>query len=166
MLLRKIIGENLKEYRKRINLSQHDVADKTGMEQKTISKIENYLENIGVDKLDQLCKGLGIHSYELVVNPEEITVRALLEQKVFVKGIIFMLYQYYLQMSTVFNEEISSQPLQTYGIGIKDGCMPCIEDICTDKAFVESLVNLCNIHQVSPDHLIDVIEDALFESKL
>ena len=162
-MLRKIIGDNLKRFRKRTNLSQHEVALKTGMEQKTISKIENYLENIGIDKLDQLCRGLEISPYELLIDPREITEMDLMVKRIFSKGVIVMLYRYHLLLSTVYNKEISDQPYKTYGIGMGKQSIPCIKDICTDKAFVESLVHLCNLYQVSPEHLINVIDDAMLE---
>ena len=162
-MLRKVIADNLKGYRKNLQCSQHAIADKSDMEQKDISKIENYVENIGVDKIDQLCKGLGIHPYELVIDPDEISAKDLLGKKCFAKGVILLLYQYYLLFSRIYNEEISKMPYETYGIAIKDQSVPCIKDISTDKAFVEGLVDLCNIHQVSPEHLLDVIENALIE---
>ena len=135
------------------------------MEQKDISKIENYVENFGVDKLDQLCKGLEIRPYELVINFGEIAVKDLLKKKFFTKGVIIMLYQYYLLLSRICDTEISDQEFDVYGIGVKNQSVPCIKNVSTNQSFVQSLVNLCNANQVSPDHLMDVIEDALFENE-
>ena len=72
MLLRRTIGINLRRCREKLHLSQHAVAEKCGLEQKDISKIENYVENVGVDKIDQICKGLGIKPSDLMTDPDKI----------------------------------------------------------------------------------------------
>ena len=164
-MLRKVIGENLKSCRKRMNLSQYGVADLSDMEQKTISKIENYMENIGVDKLDQLCNGLGIHPYELVIYLTEIKAGDLLEKICFSKGVIEMLWQYYKIVSNILNEEICPVAYRTYGIGLEGKELPCVQDLSTDEQFVESVIALCNANQVSSDQLLYVIEDALYENE-
>lgn len=51
--------------------------------------------------------------------------------------------------------------IDTYGIGLTDCENLSIEDISTDKDFVDNLVNLCNRFQVDPIHLFDVVEDAV-----
>ena len=165
MLLRKVIGENLKSCRKRMNLSQYGVADLSNMEQKTISKIENYMENIGIDKLDQLCNGLCIHPYELVIKLGEIRTRDLLEKILFSKGVIEMLLQYYKIVSDILNVEIGSVAYRTYGIGLEGKELPCVRDLSINEQFVESVIALCNANQVSPDQLLYVIEDALYENE-
>lgn len=164
MLLRKVIGNRLKYYRKRYDLSQHDVADKCNMDQKDISKVENHVDNIGVDKIDQICKGLQLHAYEMVIDFGEISVKDLLTKCVFTKEVVVMLYQYYMLMSRMLDED-SNRTYQAYGIGIVGQSVPCIKDISTDERFVQSLVDLCNLHCVNPVHLIDVIEDALHEKE-
>ena len=75
-----------------------------------------------------------------------------------------MLYQYYMLMSRMLDED-SNRTYQAYGIGIVGQSVPCIKDISTDERFVQSLVDLCNLHGVNPVHLIDVIEDALHEKE-
>lgn len=160
-MLRKTIGINLKRCREKLHLSQHAVAEKCGLEQKDISKIENYVENVGVDKIDQICKGLGICPYELMIAPDEISAKDLLEKKFFMKGVFSLLY--YMLSSQIHNEEISSKPYTSYGIGVSDNSVPCIEDISTDKDFVEGLVKLCNTFQLDPIHLKEYIEDSLIK---
>ena len=164
MLLRKVIGNRLKYYRKRYDLYQHDVADNCNMDQKDISKVENHVDNIGVDKIDQICKGLRLHAYELVIDFGEISVKDFLTKCVFTKEVVVMLYQYYMLMSRMLDED-SNRTYQAYGIGIVGQSVPCIKDISTDERFVQSLVDLCNLHGVNPVHLIDVIEDALHEKE-
>ena len=159
-MLRKTIGINLKRIREKMGLSQHTVADKCNLEQKDISKIENHVENVGVDKIDQICKGLRIRSYELFV-PNDISARELLEKRCFAKGVITLLYEYHTLVNQIHNDEISSKPYTSYGIGVLNRRFLSIEDISTDKAFVDSLVDLCNRFQLDPTQLKEYIEDAL-----
>ena len=134
-MLRKVIGNRLKYYRKRYDLSQHDVADNCNMDQKDISKVENHVDNIGVDKIDQICKGLRLHAYELVIDFGEISVKDFLTKCVFTKEVVVMLYQYYMLMSRMLDED-SNRTYQAYGIGIVGQSVPCIKDISTDERFV------------------------------
>lgn len=162
-MLRKVVGDNLNRIRKEMRFSQHAVAQKSSLEQKDISKIENYVENVGVDKLDQICKGLGIYPYLLFIEGDEISDKNLLELKCFLKGVVCLLYHYYLIMSQIHSKDISPKPYTSYGIGVLNNCVPCIEDISTDKAFVESLIELCNVYQLDPIHLKEFVEDSLLK---
>lgn len=163
--MRKVIGNNIKAWRKKQKLSQHQLAEKCFLEQKDICNIENYRWNFGVDKISMLARGLHVHPFELLLRTDEITPKLLLEREVFAKGVALMLYQYYLILSRMLNEEISSEPIESYGIGLKDHAIPCVKDISPDRKFVESLVALCNTYQVDPVHLQSVVEDALFEKE-
>ncbi|MGN1039718.1 MAG: DUF6514 family protein [Oscillospiraceae bacterium] len=49
-----------------------------------------------------------------------------------------------------------------YGIYIKDkDSSAYVNDISTDKLFVEKIAKLCRTYKVSPVHLRDVVEDQL-----
>ena len=49
-----------------------------------------------------------------------------------------------------------------YGIYIKDkDSSAYVNDISTDKLFVEKIAKLCRTYKVSPIHLKDVVEDQL-----
>lgn len=49
-----------------------------------------------------------------------------------------------------------------YGIYIKDkDSSAYVNDISTDKLFVEKIAKLCETYKVSPVHLKDVVEDQL-----
>ena len=49
-----------------------------------------------------------------------------------------------------------------YGIYIKDkDSSAYVNDISTDKLFVEKIAKLCKTYKVSPIHLKDVVEDQL-----
>ena len=161
--MRKIIGNNLRVCRQKQKLSQHDLAEKCLLAQKDISNIENYRWNFGIDKIKKLSRGLAIRPYELMINAGEITAKSLLEKYVFEKGVVHMLYEYYLLLSQNSNEDFFEHPIETYGIGLKDHAIPCVKDVSPDKEFVESLVALCNLQQVDPVHLLNVVEDAIFE---
>ncbi len=163
--MRKVIGTNIKTLRKKRKLSQHQLAEKCFLEQKDICNIENYRWNFGVDKINLLARGLHVHPFELLIRTDEMTPKLLLEREVFAKGVVLLLYQYYLILSQIFNEERSTEPMESYGIGLKGHAVPCVRDISTDRKFVESLVALCNAYQVDPVHLQSVVEDALFEKE-
>lgn len=49
-----------------------------------------------------------------------------------------------------------------YGIYIKDkDSSAYVNDISTDKLFVEKIAKLCRAYKISPVHLKDVVEDQL-----
>ena len=63
---KEIIAANLKRYRKKLGLSQGDLAVLTGVTQSYISQIENGLCNITVDLLDIFATHLKVSQYELL----------------------------------------------------------------------------------------------------
>ena len=136
------------------------------MAQKAICKIENHVENVGVDKIDQVCKGLRIHPYELVAQAGEISAKDLLEKEIFLTGVIQLLYRYFLITSKISDKDIAASSIDTYGIGLREPTVLYIKDISTNKPFVQGLVELCNQLQADPIHLREIIDDALFEMKM
>ena len=144
-----------------VGLSQAKLGIRVDMNQNIICKIENYMYNIRIDTLDRICKGLELKPYELVLQEGEITIQVLLENRFFIKGVVEILYSYYLIMSRKLNTEISEQSFDTYGIALDGGEKLCVEDISTDREFVNSIIKLCNELQLSPIHILDVINDSL-----
>ena len=63
--LKAVFGANVKERRKLSNLSQAELAKKTGVTANAVSGIENGKKFIGGDTLGALAEALGIEAYEL-----------------------------------------------------------------------------------------------------
>ena len=61
------------------------------------------------------------------------------------------------------NEEVENGKYDTYGIALRGYDEVQIEDISTDKKFVQYLIRLCNQYQVSPVHLFEVVQDVMTE---
>lgn len=161
MLVRIRFGQNLKKYRKSARVSQEKLGNDIGMGQNSISKIENCYRNTSLDTVGKIANGLGISPYMLFMSDDDISAKKLLLQKEYRKVIIIMLYQYHLIVTRINSEEYGGMGIDTYGIGLTDCENLSIEDISTDKDFVDNLVNLCNRFQVDPIHLFDVVEDAV-----
>ncbi len=70
MSSRKNLGKNIKQYRDHRHISQKTLGDMTGMPQQSICKIENCQRNISVDTLDKLSAGMGIPTYQLLMDPK------------------------------------------------------------------------------------------------
>lgn len=57
-MIREEIGSKIAQLRKEAGLSQRDLADKAGLTQNTIYKIENGKFSVGIDVLDRVAKAL------------------------------------------------------------------------------------------------------------
>ena len=66
--------------------------------------------------------------------------------------------KYELITTTVFHEEIGSY----VGYGIRYG-QHTVTDISVDRAKIEILIELMNSNELSPLHMMDIIEDFLAE---
>ena len=69
MLSRKNLSKNVKQYRDNRRISQEALGDMTGMPQQSICKIEKCQRNVSVDTLDKLSIGMGIPTYQLLMEP-------------------------------------------------------------------------------------------------
>lgn len=68
----KIVGKNLRHYRKEAKLTQEQLADEANSSSYYISCLERGLENVGVQTLEKFCKVLKIELYLLFLPiPEE-----------------------------------------------------------------------------------------------
>lgn len=161
MDLKEVIGNNLYKYRKEAELSQLSLSLIIQMGQKTISRAENYSQNLSLETIERLCDGLNIPAYELFVPDDGIKFETLLTKKIFLIGVIKVLYKYYLLMTSIHNCEVSDEPYKTYGIGLEKHEDIKMIDISTDRQFVESIVSLFNELQLSPVHFFEAVEDAI-----
>lgn len=59
MDIRKQIGEKIAEMRKGSNLSQRDLAERSGLTQNTIYKVENGKFSVGIDTLQRIADVFG-----------------------------------------------------------------------------------------------------------
>jgi len=71
MMLGKRVAKNAKAIRLERGLSQQELADKTGLTVRYISRLENTAPNVTLDVLERLIKGLGCSATELIGRNEE-----------------------------------------------------------------------------------------------
>ena len=60
MNIRKLIGERLKEIRTALDLSQGDIAERTGISDETISRMERGVQSLTVDNLYKISSCLNV----------------------------------------------------------------------------------------------------------
>lgn len=63
-------GINVKKYRKKLNLSQEEVADLCGLHRTYISDIERGIRNISLNNIEKLSIALQIEPHELFIFEE------------------------------------------------------------------------------------------------
>lgn len=61
----KVFGENLKKYRKEMNLSQEAFAEKCGLHRTYISSIERFQRNVSIENIQRIADALEIETYKL-----------------------------------------------------------------------------------------------------
>jgi transcriptional regulator with XRE-family HTH domain len=67
MKLEKIIGDNVRGFRKQTGLSQDNFAIKAGLHRTFIGTIERAEQNITIDSIGKLAKALGVLPYVLLL---------------------------------------------------------------------------------------------------
>ncbi|WP_432405569.1 helix-turn-helix domain-containing protein [Wukongibacter sp. M2B1] len=63
-----MLGKNIKKYRKKLGLSQEDLADKMSISRSYLSKIEapNYVKSFSIETLFLLAEALGVQAHKLL----------------------------------------------------------------------------------------------------
>lgn len=61
----KIFGMNVKKYRKLLNMSQEDLADKSNLHRTYISAIECFRRSISLENVQRIADALGVEPYKL-----------------------------------------------------------------------------------------------------
>lgn len=77
------IGSNIYQTRKRLGLTQAEVAETAGLSDRNYANIERGLVNMRVETLLKVCKALHVSPDELIIrdtSPTEITPTDLVEQ--------------------------------------------------------------------------------------
>ncbi len=65
---RKLLGEAVRKYRARADLSQEKLAEKADLSTVFISHVERGAENVSVDALTRIAKALGVRGRDLVAD--------------------------------------------------------------------------------------------------
>jgi transcriptional regulator with XRE-family HTH domain len=67
MDIKKLVGDNIRGYRKRIGWTQEKLAVRSKMNSEHISRMENGTENITLETIQKLASKLGIEVYLLFI---------------------------------------------------------------------------------------------------
>jgi transcriptional regulator with XRE-family HTH domain len=67
MNVKKIVGDNIRGFRKKIEWTQEKLAVRSGINSEHISRIENGRENATIETLTKLAKELKIETYLLLI---------------------------------------------------------------------------------------------------
>ena len=68
------IGENIKEFRKRAGLNQYELAEKIGINNITMSKVEKGSEALKVVTIEKAAKELGVQFEQIVFGEDAIVL--------------------------------------------------------------------------------------------
>jgi len=71
-ILRNIVGNNIKKYRKKMDISQEGLAERAGLHRTYIGGIERGERNITLDSLQTIATALNIAPVELIVEESNV----------------------------------------------------------------------------------------------
>jgi transcriptional regulator with XRE-family HTH domain len=63
---RRIVGQRIREYRKRSRMSQEQLAEKAALSYKYLGEVERGCVNVSLDSLMRIVKALGIHLRDII----------------------------------------------------------------------------------------------------
>ena len=63
----KVFGSNVKKYRKALNLSQEELADRSNLHRTYISAIECFRRSISLENVQRIADALSIEAYKLFI---------------------------------------------------------------------------------------------------
>jgi transcriptional regulator with XRE-family HTH domain len=69
--IQKLLGDNIKYYRKQRNIQQSELAKIIGIDQANLSKIENGKTDLVLSSIKKIADGLNISSSQLLANRED-----------------------------------------------------------------------------------------------
>lgn len=69
--IQKLLGDNIKYYRKQKNIQQSELAKIIGIDQANLSKIENGKTDLVLSSIKKIADGLNISSSQLLANRED-----------------------------------------------------------------------------------------------
>lgn len=75
MDLGKRVAKNVKAIRLGRGLSQQDLADRTGLTVRYISRLENTAPNVTLEVIEKLTKGLGCSPNDLLSNDDDLSMK-------------------------------------------------------------------------------------------
>ncbi len=70
MNIREILGKNVKNYRRKLNLSQEKFAELCGLHRTYVSDIECFRRNVSIDNIKNIADSLQIDAYKLLMETE------------------------------------------------------------------------------------------------
>lgn len=68
----KVFGTNLRRYRNDLSVSQEKFAEMCGLHRTYISDIERFQRSIALDNVQKIADALGIETYKLFIEPEDL----------------------------------------------------------------------------------------------
>lgn len=77
--VQQVIARNVKQARKRVGLSQADVAKRSGFSDSYLSEIERARRNPSAEALERIAETLGLRPYQLLLEEDEWELRDRLE---------------------------------------------------------------------------------------
>ena len=66
----KVFGNNVRQYRMKLGLSQEKFAEKCGLHRTYISDIECFRRSISLDNIQKIADALGVETYKLFLEAE------------------------------------------------------------------------------------------------
>jgi len=70
--LKDVVAENIRKYRKKLNISQEELAERAGLHRTYIGGVERGERNITLDTLQTIAVALGIAPVELIVEEKDV----------------------------------------------------------------------------------------------
>ena len=70
--LRNIVANNIRKYRKKMNISQEELAERAGLHRTYIGGVERGERNITLDSLQTIANALSIAPVELIVEKADV----------------------------------------------------------------------------------------------
>ena len=70
--LRNIVANNIRKYRKKMNISQEELAERAGLHRTYIGGVERGERNITLDSLQTIANALNIAPVELIVEKADV----------------------------------------------------------------------------------------------
>ncbi len=64
--MRKILAENIRAYRKKMNLSQEKLAELCGLHRTYVGSVERAERNVSIDNINKVAKALKVSAPELL----------------------------------------------------------------------------------------------------
>jgi transcriptional regulator with XRE-family HTH domain len=68
--IKRIIGDNIRGYRNKLNWSQEKLAVRAKIHNDYLGRLERGIQNASIDSLQKIAKALGVEAYKLWIEDE------------------------------------------------------------------------------------------------